>query len=184
MKKLFVMLALLVVVSTSFAGETKAPIKVDFYGVDFSEVVVTGAVEECDKFIKVFEGINNLLVVEAKKYNVGEFLKVNVASIDCKVALERIEALQNVDFKDKPVPTIDLKKILSFYPTTENYGLVIVAKELNKTSDKGTFVAVIYDGKSKEIVSTYELSGKSKGFGLRNYWAGSLYNGLVRAKVK
>lgn len=184
MKKLLLTCLILAVASASFAQNKnkKEKIKVDFYGVDFSAVNVSGADETAAQFVDAFERINVLLVAEPKKYDVAKYLDLDVLSTDYKPALKQLAQLKEVNFKDREQSDIDIKSIVSNYPNCGSNGLIIIAKELNKPQNIGTFIAVIYDGTSKQILSVQELKGKAGGFGLRNFWAGSLYNGLKNAK--
>lgn len=180
MKRIFlfaVALFLVTICGAQNKNEKKA-MEVDFYGVDFSAVNVAGAAETELKFMTAFAGINQLLVSEQSKYNVGKFLKLNIQSLNIDHAISQVDKLKDVKFKDNRGSKISLKEIVESYPTTTGNALLIVAKELNKSTNKGTFVAVVFDGEKKEIISEQEFSGKSGGFGLRNFWAGALYDGL------
>ena len=41
---------------------------------------------------------------------------------------------------------------------------------------------VFFDIKSRNIVSSFKLTGAASGFGLRNYWAGSVYDAMKKVK--
>ena len=73
---------------------------------------------------------------------------------------------------------MSIEEIIKAYPSNQGNMLLIVATELNKLNGYGSFVAVVFNGETKEIISSKKISGKPSGFGLRNYWAGSLYNSL------
>ena len=175
---MFTLLISTVCVAQNDKGNEK--LEVDFCGVDFSTVNIIGAGETEEKFINAFEGINGLMLSEPKKYNVGKFLDLDVASTDIANAIKQIDKLDDVDFKNRKQEIISLKKILNAYPSTEGNILIIIAKELNKGRNMGYFMAVIFDGESKEIISKVNFSGKAGGFGLRNFWAGSLYKGMKK----
>lgn len=175
---IFTLLISTICVAQSNEGNEK--LVVDFYGVDFSTVNVIGAGETDEKFLDAFEGINGLMLSEPKKYNVGKFLDLDVASTDISDAIKQIDKLEDVDFKNRKQEKISLKKILNAYPSTDGNVLIIIAKELNKGRNMGHFMAVIFDGESKEIISKANFSGKAGGFGLRNFWAGSLYKGMKK----
>ncbi len=157
--------------------------QVDFYGVDFSQVNVVDATESNEQFLVAFEGINGLMVDEAKKYDPEKFFGLKVRHICVDDAINQIRNLNNRNFRNTEGDT-SLVKIISAYPTTESHVLLIVAKELNKSKNVGTFVAVVYNGETKEILNTFEIEGEGGGFGLRNYWAGSIYDGMKRYSRK
>lgn len=180
MKKIFLMAVAMLFMTVGQAQNKnkKEPVKVDFYGIDFSVVNVVGASETDDKFMTAFAAINQLLVVEPKKYDVGKFLQLDVQSLNVDHAISQVDKLKNVKFRNNKESEMMLKEIVKSYPITKGNALLIVAKKLNKSTNTGTFIAVIFDGETKHIVSEQEFSGKAKGFGLRNFWAGALYNGL------
>lgn len=178
MKKLILINLILFFFINTFAQGKKEKIIVDFYGIDFSNVNVVGADESMEDFIDVFERINNLLITESNKYDVGKYLNLNVFLINNEIAIKQIEKLKSIKFKDQKAVNFEIQNILSNYPISENKGLVIIAKELNKIEKFGIFTAVIFDGATKEVLSKHDFIGKAGGFGLRNYWAGAFYNGL------
>lgn len=180
MKKilLFAVVILFATVGQAQNKNMQETTKVDFYGVDFSAVNVIGATETADKFMIAFDGINQLIISEQSKYDVGKFLKLDVQSLDIDHAVSQIDKLKDVKFKNNKSSKISLEEIISSYPVTQGNVLLIVAKELNKSNNRGVFIAVVFDGNDKKIISEQEFSGKARGFGLRNFWAGALYNGL------
>lgn len=181
MKKIFLLAVAILFVTVCVCEaqnkSKKETVKVNFYGVDFSSVNVVGADETEDKFMTAFAGINQLLISEQSKYNVGKFLNLDILSLQIGYAIEQIDKLKDVTFKDNKDSKISLEEIIKSYPATEENSLFIVAKELNKSTNTGTFIAVIFDA-NKQIIYEQEFSGKAGGFGLRNFWANALYNGL------
>lgn len=167
----------------AFAQNYSEKLNANFFGVDFSVVNVIGAVESQQQFIDAFVKINELLIIEESKYNVGKYLYLNILSIDYEPALSQIDKLKEIKFKNNKVE-INLQDIVSKYPFCENNGLVIIAIELNRRKKIGTYIAVLYDGTSKKILSKQEFSGSCGGNGLRNYWAKTLYRGLNNLKYK
>ncbi len=157
----------------------KKPLEsVTFYGADFSCVNVIGAQETPEQFIEAFSRINQLFITEAEKYNVGKYMKLNVEAIDVTTAKKQAEKLKGVKFMDKTPEAINYEALTACYPKTEGKCLLIVACELNKSKNTGSFIQLIFDGQSGAVISTRAFWGYSRGFGLRNYWAGAIYSGL------
>jgi hypothetical protein len=151
---------------------------IQFYGIDFSQVNVIGSEETADKFIKAFSGINQLLVNEAKKYDMGKTVKANITQTTIDIANKGVENLANVNFINAPNKEINISNVIKPYCGNDETGLVIIAKELNKSTNTGTFIYVFFNGKTQEITKQETISGKAKGFGLRNFWAGALYDSM------
>ena len=173
------LLALLLLPITSFAQLSKIS-SIEFLGIDFSCVNIVGAEENEEQFHEAFEGINGLIHMEPKKYNISKFLRLNINEINTQTARQRIN-LHNDDYFSKENRKISIDQIIKAYPSKEGNMLLIIATELNKPMGKASFVAVIFNGESKEIYGKQELNGKAGGFGLRNYCAGSFYNSLKKS---
>lgn len=180
MKKIAAILFSLVISLGGFAQGKgkKEKLTVDFYGVDFSAVNIIGTADPLFKFVDAFKGINNLMLMESKKFDVAKYFNLNVSSSNVDNAIKQAEEITDNNFNSRNKEAISLSEIAEAYPETDGNVLVIVAKELNKGQNSGTYIALIFDGKTKEIISQKEFTGKAAGFGLRNFWAGSLYNGM------
>ena len=57
-----------------------------------------------------------------------------------------------------------------------------MAESLNKSLKEAYFHFVAIDMKTKKILIYDRLREKPKGFGLRNYWAGSIYRFIKEIK--
>lgn len=178
MKKLF-LLALIFGATVSFAAP-KTKQAATFYGVDFSQVNVVAAQDTDEQFMNVFRQINDLVMNEAAKYDPA-LLGVEATSTQVDKAKERVSLLTGTNFRNQADRKIDYAKIIAAYPKVDGAVLLIVAIEMNKATLSGTYHWLIYDGQSGAIRSEGDFTGKAQGFGLRNFWAGSLYSGMKKA---
>ena len=175
---------------TAGAQETKQLSDYDvirFYGIDFAPVKVVGAEETAGAFIDAFSGINQLFISEPDKY---------VAPLAARIG-KKIDYV-NIDYANKLVGSIDSDELkishtaealtrqdleyelqdLEIKPA-DGLGLVVVAGELNKGTDYGTYYYVFFDNSSMNIIDIMPFKGKSGGIGLRNYWARSFYRTIA-----
>lgn len=159
---------------------------IKFYGVDYSMARVYGAKESPTQFKNVFGEINELFLSQPKKYNVSKFTGKQVEAVS-------LEAVNQVNSK---INTRDLETTNSEYTlnaaqitqTIQQFplakepgtGLVLVAKLLSKVANNGSYQAVYFNTETKEIIDSFPINGKSAGFGLRNFWAGSVYKALKK----
>lgn len=154
---------------------------INFYGVDYSAAKVFGAAEAPTQFIHIFGEINQLFITESKKYDVSKRLGIKVNQISLNAVNEVNEKID-----PKQLMTTDtgytlsdqqIKQVLNALPVQKEsgIGMVIIAKLLNKADAYGSYQVVFFNIETKEIVKDYASGGKAKGFGLRNYWAGSIY---------
>lgn len=180
MKKMCVFLLGLACMSGAFAQK---PSEVCFYGIDFSEVKVLGVDEQESEFMDAFKRINVLFLSEPEKYDVGKFLGLCVLETDIDIANEQVEVLADKSFWNRASSGIadsTMGHLLSQYPSTDVPGLILVAIELNKSTQTGKYEIVAFDGKTKDIIWRRTMEGSAGGYGLRNYWAGSVHTGLLQ----
>lgn len=183
MKKLFTLL--LLTTSMICFGQNKNFLKevsgINFYGVDYSAAKVFGAAEAPEEFRIAFARINRLFITEAKKYDVSKKLKVKVNEISLN-AVDKVN--QDIDLSqlmttsaDYTLSEQDIKRVVEALPIQSEPGidLVIIAKLLNKAEAYGSYQVVFFNTETKEIVEDWATGGKARGFGLRNYWAGSIH---------
>lgn len=173
---------------TCFAQKGSVPTDIDavkFYGIDYSMAKVYGAAESPAQFKIAFSAINLLFVTEPKKYDLEKYLgvRVNEISLDAVNEVnnkinpnELITTNKNYTLNDSEVA--QAVKALPINTQDPGVGMVFVATLLNKADNYGYYQMVFFDTVSKEILAVTSISGKAGGFGLRNYWAGSIYKAL------
>lgn len=181
MKKLFI-LSIICLYTLFASAQTKQSDLNEyvFYGVDFSQVNVIGSDETKEQFLEAFNGIENLLINEPKKFDLAKYAKINIINTDIDIAKERINLLVNKDFFNRETTPVNAEDYVSIYGKDGKMGIIIVAKEFNKPNNNATYVYIFFNGQTKEIINIYEKKGKAGGFGLKNYWAGSLYNSMKK----
>lgn len=157
---------------------------VNYYGVDFSKTKVFGATETEWEFKNVFGAINSLVISEWGKYNPGKFLYENIAVRDISPTVRVNSAIDPSEIiaasSDYGITDDDIAEMVRRYELQqeEGTGLVIIGTLLDKPYLMGGFVVVHFDVASRQVLSCVPISGKARGFGLRNYWAGALYSAL------
>ena len=158
-----------------------------FYGIDFAPVKVVGAEESSAEFIQAFSEINNLFLSEPDKYidPLAARLKVKIESVDIDYVQRIIELIDASELKANKTPKPFTAEELTYelqdldIEASEGVALVIVACELNKGTDYGTFYYVFFDNNTMEVLDVLPLKGKSGGIGLRNYWARSFFRTIA-----
>ncbi len=183
MKKVLLTLACIFGFTSIYAQSDE---KVYVYGVDFSYVNVYAAEESVEQFAKAFEGINMLMITEPEKYDFSRMFNKrteNVIEPMLKITAEcdysNMKSLSHtyaeVDYASK-VMDYDL-------PQTEGVGAVLFAQILDKPMGVASYQLVVFDIATRSILHSRKVSGKARGFGLKNYWAGSIYKIIRSEKV-
>ena len=161
-----------------------------FYGIDFSKGRVYGAADEPEKLRKAFGDINMLFITEPEKYNVAKFVGKPMNDI-------RIDAVTNMN---DTIPLDSIKTIVKGHTISDSViaqtvkdlqivsynhglGLCMIMETLDKPGELGTFIFVLFDIDTRKVTSHWTLSGKPAGFGVRNYWAHSVYEALEKVKT-
>lgn len=188
MKKILFFLFL---ASSMFAfGQNSAALNeistIRFYGVDYSMCRVYGAAESPTQFKTIFAEINELFITQPKKFDVSKFTGKQVEAVspeavnqvNSKINLHDLETT-NGDFTlDATQITQAIQKLpVAKEPGT---GVVLVAKLLSKPANNGSYQLVYFNTETKEIIDSFPVNGKARGFGLRNFWAGSIYSALKK----
>ena len=162
MKKLL-SIALCLIAVGGFAQKGKTKMAADFYGV---------------------EAINRLFLSEPKKYDVAGFTGIDILSTSVEQANEALGGLAAEQFTPRSTKAdiaAQLPGILARYDNgSGNKGLVLIATTLDKGNGIGYYTAVLFDPATQEVILQMDMAGKPGGFGLRNYWAGSVYNALKK----
>jgi len=69
----------------------------------------------------------------------------------------------------------DIEKIIKEYKSDKKgLGLVYIVDNFDKPGEDGTIWVTFFDIASKNVLLTEKFSGKPKGFGIKNYWAGAI----------
>ena len=161
-----------------------------FYGIDFSKGRVYGAADEPEKLRKAFGDINMLFITEPEKYNVAKFvgkpmndIRVDaVTNMNDTIPLDSIKTVVKGHTLSDTVIAQSVKD-LSIVSYEHGMGLVMIMETLNKPAELGTFAFVLFDIDTRKVISHWKLSGQPGGFGLRNYWARSVYEALEKVKT-
>ena len=156
------------------------------YGVDYTHAKVFAADESIADFTKAFEGINMLLVTESDKYDFTRVLgkTVNIV-IEPMMKITTVANYDNMMTLSNIYDEPNTAEIVRNYelPQTEGTGIVMIAKLLDKPNARATYDIVTFDIATREILQEREVIGVAEGFGLRNYWARTVYNVIKRTKL-
>ncbi len=138
-----------------------------------------------------FNGINDLIVKEFKKYDVQEAYHRTGWTIDLKEVEKRNDGANPDSLKtnnDGDLTRLnpgDISKLAGNfnYGTHTGYGILLVMEGMDKTKKMATIWFTLIDMNTKTVLQTDRVSGKlGSGFGFRNYWASAIKNAIKNAK--
>lgn len=162
--------------------------EVVWLGIDYSHCKVIGpmnhffgAGEQSANTLrdKYFPAWNYLVLNERKKYFVKEMLRKESVYYDIDSTmktnsltdLNTIEAVNAPNYTSAQVTTFaeGLKSTRK-----KGVGVAFIAESMNKHLAQGVYHFVAVDLSTNQVLFTEKVSGKAGGFGVRNYWGGSI----------
>ena len=192
MRRLFAVLSALAAVFCANANAQNVKTlddyqSLNFYGIDFALTQVVGAEETPGAFIDAFYEINQLFLSEAEKYvtPLANRLKKKIDRVDLDAVIEQIRTIDATELKvNHTADSLSRDDVLAELQEleikrTEGLGLVVMADELNKGTECGSYCYVFFDNMTMDIIDIWPFKGASGGMGLRNYWARSFYRTIA-----
>lgn len=184
MKKLFFMLVCALNFTILCAQSVE---KTYVYGIDYTYAKVYGAEESTEQFAKAFEGINMLIIKEPAKFDFSRVLGKEVeVIIEPIINIISSSDYSNLKSLNSTYENPNYSEIIKKYnlPQTEGIGVVLITKMMNKPQNKAYYELITFNIATREILSQKEVNGKAGGFGLRNFWTGSIYSVIKSNKFK
>ena len=193
MKKYFVLMFIFLTGWSISAQKTISDVfdngEMVWFGLDFSQaqfVDVVGSEDDDEIKNKWIPSWNALIINESKKYDMGKFFKKksvinDLASVKAANQLmDESEAVldSSTPFED---PTQIIASVVKNYKEgeqTSGLGLVFIVEYFDKSILEGAFYVTFFDIATKKVLLSERMVQPPAGFGVRNYWAGTIYNSL------
>lgn len=164
-------------------------IRISWLGVDYSQVKLIG---EFDQFASwgeqslaelkndYFPAWNKVVVNERKKYDIAGALRRDEVFYDIEMImkhnndakLDELEAYNEPNYTPE-----DIERFVKDYKLKdkEGIGIVFIAEAYNKAVGMATYHFVAINMETGKVIFQDRIQGEPGGFGLRNYWANSIY---------
>ena len=140
-----------------------------------------------------FNGINDLMIKENKKYDIQDAYRRSNWMPDIKEVENRNDKanpdqLKSTNESDltrlKPEDIDNLVKNYNYSPD-KGYGVLLIMEGMSKTAKICAIWFTVIDMDSKKVLTTGRVEGKlGSGFGFRNYWASAIKNAIGHVKSK
>lgn len=171
---------------------SKVPIT--YIGLDFSKVKLVGSEGFSDPIAiqaEYFDKWNNLILEEGEKFDLKAIFVKQTVDFD----LTPIQALNGeIDAAnlviDKSATALTPEQLqeaagrYDFKDFANKIAIVFIVESFDKVAELGTFHLTFVNTTNNQIIWTQKVTGKPKGFGLRNYWAGAFYDALQNVQSK
>lgn len=201
MRKIFIISVCYLLTTFSFgqsSSDVFNPGSYSFYwlGIDFSHVKIigdftqfgeAGSVDAYQIKNQYFPSWNNLVLSEPEKYDIKGMFKLDRLENDIDMITKINADANSNEMQASSAPNYTEENIRSFvssYNTggKSGIGLVFIAEVLDKNTPEGCFHVVAINMSSKEVLMWERITSKPGGFGVRNYWAGAVYNIIKESK--
>lgn len=165
-------------------------IQITWLGVDYSQAKMigawshfNGAGEQGPEEIrdKYYPAWNNLILEESDKYNISNMIRQDdiIYDIDIVMARNADVSIQSMEANEPPFYNKEyIQGVIDSYDLDgkSGTGIVFINEYMSKSSENAVFHFVLLDMSSKKILLYQKCWVEPFGFGIRNYWAGSILN--------
>jgi hypothetical protein len=166
-----------------------------YLGIDFTLAKLVNDDASSAKVIQStqFNGINELIVKEYKKYDIQEaYHRVNwvvdlkeVENRNDKVNPDQLKSSNESDLNRLKPEDIDQLVSNFNYGPHKGYGVLLIMEGMSKSDKRATIWFTLIDMNSKKVLTAARVEGKlGSGFGFRNYWASAIKNAIHQVKSK
>ncbi len=197
MKKKLITLLFLFVCITGYTQTAKdlfvpSEVRISWLGIDFSHIKLIGEFSEiggageksvADVRSNLFPSWNRIVINEPKKYDIKGMLRKDSIIYDLdmimeknsKTPLETLEGTSTPNYSDA-----DIAKFVKEYNTEGKTGIsiIMIAESFSKPAEEAFIHFVAFNPVTKEVLIHERLREKPQGFGVRNYWARTIYNAM------
>jgi len=163
-----------------------------WYGLDFSQAKFVGTFTNFNpkegKGPMVlrdiyFEGWNNVIVDEKKKYDLKYFFGKDVVKYDLSKVSPINAAVDTAAMMATSVTPLSGKQIQQAVlhyrnADTSGLGLVFIIESFDKNQDLGTMHATFFDVATGVVLFTKKIKSGAEGMGVRNYWIKTVYTSM------
>ena len=171
--------------------------KITWLGIDYSHVKLIGDFAQfsnagknnyIDIKQKYFPAWNNIILKEKQKYDVKGMINRSEISYnlhDIKILNENADVFGMEAYDNPNYTKEDIAKFVSEYKFTqagEGIAILFIAEALNKNDNIAIYHFIAINVKTNEVLINERMSGKPGGFGVKNYWARSIYETINEIK--
>ncbi len=166
---------------------------VTWLGLDFSQARFIGDQAKFKTILSaqnLFDALNDLMLSEKDKFDVGKMLGKQKITFKLDVTRAHNTRLDVASLLADSLGTHnhlkpgDIETIVQGYDFEGNsgIGLMFNMESFNKILSEALIWVTFINMDTKEVLFTEKLGQEPGGFGLRNYWAGAIYDMMKRVR--
>ena len=168
---------------------------ITWLGLDFSQARFIG---DYYKFTSIhdaknlIDALNDLMIKEPEKFDVAKMLGKKEAILRVDItqkhnnALDLALLLADSTGQHNHLKKEDIETIVKFYDFKglKGLGVMINVETFNRKIPMALVWVTFVNIGTGEVIFTEKLEQPPAGFGIRNYWAGAIYETMVRVRKK
>ena len=196
-KRILIILFLLCFAQWVFAQRARDVFNPNFpvtwLGLDFSQSRFIGDQAKFKTIFNaqnLFDALNDLMLSEKDKFDVGKMLGKQKLTFKLDVTIAHNSRLDIASLLADSLGTHnhlkpgDIETIVQGYDFEGNsgIGLMFNMESFNKILSEALIWVTFINMDTKEVLFTEKLGQEPGGFGLRNYWAGAIYDMMKRVR--
>ncbi len=140
-----------------------------------------------------FNGINDLIVKENKKYDVQDAYRrknwvVNIKEVEARNLKASADQLKSSNDSDLTrLNKTDIESLVGKFDfgNQKGYGILLIVEGLSKSSKIASIWFTLVNMGNAKVLVTQRVDGKlGSGFGFCNYWASAIKNAIAEVKHK
>lgn len=185
-------------VSAQSEKDVIAAKEITWLGLDFSRALFVGsftqfaeAGEQSGSEIKqkYIPGWNDLVVNERSKFDLKKAYGKENVIYNLDVVTKRNAAIDAskmtaLNAQDDRIKKEDVAKIVSQYKTgKKGIGLLYIVDTFDKPGEKGIIWVTFFDMATHKVLIAEKFIAKPGGFGLRNYWAKTVFEVMTKSSA-
>ena len=200
MIRTLIVFMLSILFSFSAVSQDKADVfnpntEITWLGLDFTGAKFIGDRERLGSESDIrhlIDAINELMIKEADKYNVAAAIQKKKVENAIEVTNEHnaeLDVLTLISSEGNDhihLNPSEVEGIIAGYDFKgkSGIGLIFNVESFNKLIEEGSFWITFVNMGNKEVLFTERLTAPPSGFGMRNFWAGSVNGVLAKIKKK
>jgi hypothetical protein len=164
-----------------------------YLGIDFTQAKLIRDDVSKENIIqeRQFNGINDLMIKENKKYDFQEAYRRTTWDVDISEVEKRnqlvdpalLKSTNEADLHRMRKPDIDSLVNGFNFGTHRGYGILLIVQGMDKSRNLITVWYTLVDMEAKKVLFTYLLQGGViGGFGFRNYWSSAIKSTIIYVK--
>jgi hypothetical protein len=202
MKKISTLLALLYLFTLTVYAQSEKDVisakEITWLGLDFSRALFVGsftqfaeAGEQSGSEIKqkYIPGWNDLVANERQKFDLKKAYNKENVIYNLDVVTKRNAAIDaskmtSMNAEEDRIKKDDIAKIVSQYKTgKKGIGLLYIVDTFDKPDEKGVIWVTFFDMATHKVLIAEKFTAKPGGFGLRNYWAKTVFEVMTKSSA-